>query len=76
MLSAAKSSPIHHAMSWLAKRTMVNVAGKMIRKTFEFKPYQSLMLKISPKGEMEIMDISFVPKDPAVREREEQKMYF
>lgn len=54
----------------------LHVNGHSITQRFEFKPYQSLMLKISPKGEMEMMDITFVPKDPVIREREEQRMYF
>ena len=54
----------------------LNVNGKEIKKNFEFKPYQSLMLKISPDGEMENIDITFVPKDPIVRPREPQRMHF
>ena len=50
--------------------------GKTIRQKFEFKPYQSLMLKITADGEMEVVDITFIPKDPIVRPRESQKMYF
>ncbi|MEO5673797.1 MAG: glycosyl hydrolase [Chitinophagales bacterium] len=49
---------------------------KVIRKKFEFKPYQSLLLKITPDGKMESIDITFVPKDPVVRPREKQKMNF
>ncbi len=50
--------------------------GKSIHQRVEFKPYQSLLLKISSGGKMESLDISFVPKDPVMRPREEQKMYF
>ena len=52
------------------------INGKTIRQKFEFKPYQSLMLKITADGEMEFVDITFIPKDPIVRPRESQKMYF
>jgi hypothetical protein len=54
----------------------LNINAKTITQNFEFKPYQSLMLKISANGKVEFMDISFVPKDPVVREREEQRMNF
>lgn len=42
----------------------------------EFKPYQSVMLEITPNGKVNFMDISFVPKTPLVRPREIQKTYF
>ena len=50
--------------------------GKTIVQKFEFKPYQSLLLKITPNGKMEFADITFVPKDPIVRPHEQQKTYF
>lgn len=50
--------------------------GKTIQQRFEFKPYQSLLLKISPAGEMEFVDINYVPKEPIVRPREKQRMNF
>jgi hypothetical protein len=54
----------------------LNVNGKTIKQRFEFKPYQSLMLKISKKGEIKFMDITFVPKDPVIKPREKQRMHF
>jgi len=42
----------------------------------EFKPYQSVMLKVTPQGSIELIDISYFPKPPLVRPREKQKMYF
>lgn len=54
----------------------LHVNGHTISETFEFKPYQSLILKISPDGELSYEDISFVPKDPIVRPREKQRMNF
>lgn len=54
----------------------ITVNGHEIRQRFEFKPYQSIMLKISPKGRMEFLDIGFMPSEPVVRPREEQKRYF
>ena len=58
------------------RELMLYTNGKTIRQKFEFKPYQSLMLKITADGEMEVVDITFIPKDPIVRPRESQKMYF
>jgi hypothetical protein len=54
----------------------LSVNGELIRQQFEFKPYQSLMLKIGPGGNMEFLDITFVPNEPVVRPREKQKTYF
>jgi len=58
------------------KDLTINFNGKKFKQKFEFKPYQSLMLKITPGGKLEFMDISFVPLDPVVRPKEVQKMYF
>ena len=54
----------------------LNVNGKTITEKFEFKPYQSLMLKISPNGKMTYEDISFTPKDPVIKPHEPQRMNF
>ena len=54
----------------------INVNGKAIRQRFEFKPYQSIMLKISADGKMDFVDIAYVPKEPVVRPREKQRMNF
>lgn len=58
------------------KELTIHVFGKTIIQKFEFKPYQSLMVKISPAGELELEDISFVPKRPVVRPKEKQRMNF
>lgn len=58
------------------KELTLHVNGNTIKQNFEFKPYQSLMLKISPRGEIEFMDIEFVPKHPVIRARVKQKTYF
>jgi len=72
--------PIYSGQSFMNQSDFseltISVCGKTIKQTFEFKPYQSLMLKISPKGKLEFMDITFVPKDPVIRPREVQKMNF
>ena len=54
----------------------LHINGETISETFEFLPYQSLMLKILPDGTMKQMDITFVPKEPVVRPREKQRMNF
>lgn len=72
--------PVYSGQSFMDKSDFMdltfNVNGKTHRQKIEFKPYQSVVLKFSPKGKMEFVDITFVPKDPIIREREEQKMYF
>jgi len=54
----------------------IHYIGKTIHHAFEFKPYQSVMVRISKGGKMEYVDISYVPKEPIVRPREMQKTYF
>jgi hypothetical protein len=54
----------------------INLCGKTIHQKIEFKPYQSLMLRITSEGKVEMIDITFVPKEPQVRTREVQKMNF
>ena len=72
--------PVYSGQSFMDKsdfsKLTLNFNGKTVTKTFEFKPYQSLLLKISPNGELEQLDIRFVPKNPVIRPREKQKMYF
>ena len=53
-----------------------NYRGHNIEESVEFKPYQSVLLKINPKGQIQYLDISFIPKDPIIRPKEKQKMYF
>ena len=47
-----------------------------ITENIHFAPYQSVVLKITPDGEVSMPDITFVPKDPFVYPREKQRMYF
>jgi hypothetical protein len=54
----------------------LNLNGVSITRNFEFKPYQSLMLRISPEGSLDSVDITYEPNDPVIRPREEQRMYF
>ena len=50
--------------------------GKTHVMDLEFKPYQSLMIRIPKKGKPFFEDISYTPKDPIVRKREKQRMNF
>jgi len=72
--------PIYSGQSFMDqsefKELTINVNGNTIKNKFEFKPYQSLMLKILPNGELDYEDISFTPKDPIIRPREQQRMHF
>ncbi|MBK9106834.1 MAG: hypothetical protein IPM92_00250 [Saprospiraceae bacterium] len=54
----------------------ISANGKTQNIKIEFKPYQSVMLEITPDGNIKFMDISFTPKTPIVRPREVQKSYF
>lgn len=54
----------------------ISANGKTQKIKIEFKPYQSVMLEISPDGIIKFADISFTPKTPIVRPREIQKSYF
>ena len=80
LLSKDLKYPVYSGQSLMEqsdyRELTFNISGKTITQEFEFKPYQSIMLKISPKGKIEMMDISFVPKDPIVRPKEKQRMNF
>jgi hypothetical protein len=52
------------------------VNGKSISLNLEFKPYQSIIIKVSKDGEIEYPDINFLPKNPIIKPREQQRMHF
>lgn len=54
----------------------ITVGGKAVSRRVEFKPYQSVLLKVGPDGAVEEVDIHFQPKEPVFRPREVQKTYF
>jgi hypothetical protein len=72
--------PVYSGQSFMERSTFCdlkfNINGKSIKNAIEFKPYQSVMLRISPEGTVDFIDISFVPKDPVIRAREVQRTYF
>lgn len=57
-------------------RVILHIEGHKIEKNLVFKPYQSLLLKISPEGDVTYMDIAYRPQDPILRPKEKQRMYF
>jgi len=54
----------------------VNYKGKSFSMTLEMAPYQSLLYKIFPDGTYKQVDISFMPKDPVIKEPTKQRMHF
>jgi hypothetical protein len=72
--------PVYGGQSYMDKTIYqdlsLTINGKTIKMNIAFEPYQSVLLKISSKGKADYVDISFVPKDPEVRPRESQRMYF
>ncbi len=80
MLAKDLKYPVHSGQSFMdksdVKELTLHINGKTIQQKIEFKPYQSLMLKITPDGEVEFIDITFTPKDPIIRPKEKQRMNF
>jgi hypothetical protein len=72
--------PVYGGQSWMDTAEVRNVEfsvhGKSIPYTVTFDPYQSVLLRISPGGQIETIDITFVPRTPEVRPREPQRTYF
>ena len=74
------SYPLYSGQSFMkeadSRDITFNVFGKSIKRKITFKPYQSVLLRLQPNGKIDPLDITFVPKDPVIRPREPQKMYF
>lgn len=72
--------PVYSGQSYMDhsdfRELTISVNGHNVTKKVEFKPYQSLMLKVSPNGNIEHLDINFVPRDPIILPREKQRMNF
>jgi hypothetical protein len=79
-LSKNLAYPIYSGQSYMNqsqwKDLTLTINGKTFRQKFEFKPYQSILLKIQDNGKVENMNIHYIPQEPIVRPREVQKMYF
>ena len=72
--------PVYSGQSYMTSEKSlpltINYNGNRHEIEVLFKPYQSIMIKISPSGKTEFIDISFTPKDPIIRPREKQRTYF
>lgn len=72
--------PICSGQSLMRKPSIRNIElfidGRQIRRRCIFRPYQSLLLKVDPKGRVRPVNIKFTPKDPEVWPREPQRTYF
>jgi len=72
--------PVYSGQSFMDKSQKnefkIYANGKLHQVSVEFKPYQSVVLKITPNGKIEFIDIDFIPKDPIIRPREAQRMNF
>lgn len=79
-LSKDLAYPVYSGQSFMKesmfRELTLTVNGQTIRRQIEFKPYQSVLLRIDPKGKVEQIDITFIPKDPIIRPREQQRMNF
>lgn len=79
-LSTDLTYPLYSGQSLMKqsvyRKLKFTIAGKTITQNVEFKPYQSVALKIAANGKVEQIDITFIPREPVVRPREAQKMYF
>jgi len=79
-LSTYLTYPLYSGQSLMKqsvnRKLKFTIAGKTITLDVEFKPYQSVILKVAANGKVEQIDITFIPKEPVVRPRETQKMYF
>lgn len=79
-LSSHLEYPVYSGQSLLGqsvfRRLTFNVNGRSSTQNVEFKPYQSVVIRITPSGKIKYEDITFIPKDPVVRPREPQKTYF
>ncbi|MBL4578506.1 MAG: hypothetical protein JKX74_08540 [Flavobacteriales bacterium] len=54
----------------------ITVHGVTTEVRLEFQPYQSLLAVIADNGAPKFYDISFTPKDPVVKPKTVEKMYF
>ena len=62
--------------STFTRDVVVQIFEEEIPLSLAFKPYQSLMYRIDKRGKVETVDIEFVPKDPVIKERSKERMYF
>jgi len=53
----------------IIQQVIINFSGKSNPVELRFKPYQSLLLKMDKNGDIEFLDITFVPKIPSQKFR-------
>ncbi|MDC1394956.1 glycosyl hydrolase [Bacteroidia bacterium] len=72
--------PIYNGQSYVKEsinsKFIINVNDREHNLNIEFKPYQSVMLKISEQGDVEYVDIDYYPKVPKIYPRIPQRTYF
>lgn len=72
--------PVYCGQSMMDKADVLelkfNVNNHLIEHKLVLDPYQSAFIKIDQNGHLELLDIEFIPKDPIVRPKEKQRMYF
>ncbi len=72
--------PVYSGMSFMSESYFrdiaITVGGATYTKSLEFKPYQSIVLKINPEGVISQENIEYYPSVPVIRPREFQKTFF
>ncbi|MDG2455555.1 MAG: glycosyl hydrolase [Bacteroidia bacterium] len=72
--------PVYAGQSYMKSNNhlqlTINYNGKQSEVDVLFRPYQSVLLKISPDGKTTFLDIEYTPKNPEVKPREKQRTYF
>ncbi|MCB9244963.1 MAG: hypothetical protein H6606_00915 [Flavobacteriales bacterium] len=69
-------SGMSHMKASVIRDLTFNYNGHSLEQPIEFKPYQSLLLRIDPKGKLQFLDIEYSPSEPLVRPKEPQKSFF
>lgn len=72
--------PIYSGQSFAnnCEKRKLNICVNGIQKKYKvkFRPYESVILKISEDGEISQVKIDYLPNDPIIRPREKQRMNF
>lgn len=54
----------------------INYNGNQCKVDVVFKPYQSVLIHVSPDGKTRFLDITYAPSVPVVQPKEKQRTYF
>ena len=72
--------PIYSGQSFANKcekiKLNISLNGNQKKYKVKFRPYESVILKISEDGEISKVDLDYFPNDPLIRPREKQRMNF